>query len=126
LGLAGTILLITTQTILSDHHQEWRTIAFAESNVVAGVCAILATVAVGGLANSMWGWRAAAGLAIVAMVLLFIYFRQIHFGAASTSTIKLRQDKSARLPRRFWIYWTVMLLGSSVEWCFVFLGGHLF
>lgn len=126
MGLAGTLLLVATQALLSDHHGEQRTIAFAESNTVAGLGAILATIVVGSLAGTLLGWRAAAGLAIVVILALLLYFRhdQIRNGlrAEQASTNVL----SARLPSRFWVYWLVLLLGSGVEWCIVFWGATFF
>lgn len=122
MGLTGTLLLVATQAILSDHHGERRTIALAESNVVAGVCAILASLAVGSLARTPWGWRSSAGLAMIAIMLLFLYFRQERLGGGLGSATVRRREESSRLPRRFWVYWVVMLLGSAVEWCVVFWG----
>ncbi len=120
LGFAGTMLLIAIQSILSDRHGERRTIAFAESNVVAGLCAILATVAVGGLAATMLGWRSSLGLALIAIAVLLLTFHSEWLGNETGNPSE--QHRSLRLPRRFWVLWTVTLLGSSVEWCIVFWG----
>lgn len=122
MGLAGTLLLVATQAILSDHHGERRTIAFAESNVVAGICAIVASVAVGSLSRTSWGWRSSAGLAVAAVLLLFAFFRQERLDNRLGSAAVRHREESSRLPRRFWVYWVVMLLGSAVEWCVVFWG----
>ena len=122
LGLAGTLLLVTVQSILADRHGERRTIAFAESNVVAGACSILATLAVGSLARTTWGWRSSAWFAFVALAALGIIFHHERLTEGAGPQEACRTAGTARLPRRFWAYWTVMLLGGSVEWCIVFWG----
>ena len=126
MGLAGTLLLVAVQAILSDHHGERRTIAFAESNVVAGVCAILATVAVGSLARTALGWRSSAGLAIVAVAALAVSFRGVPLENGGGSGIPRNAGLTSQLPGRFWILWAVLLLGSAVEWCVVYWGAAFF
>ena len=126
MGLLGTLLLVATQALLSDHHGEQRTIAFAESNTVAGMGSILATVVVGGLAGTFLGWRAAAGLALVVVLGLFGYFRNDHISASAHTTQVAEKAQSTSLPQRFWVYWVVLLLGSGVEWCIVFWGATFF
>jgi len=131
MGVAGTLLLVAIQALLSDHHGEQRTIAFAESNTVAGLGSILATIVVGSLAGTLLGWRAAAGFAIIVILALLIYFRQdqIHgreFDPGGRAEQGQANVQAARLPRRFWVYWLVLLLGSGVEWCIVFWGATFF
>ncbi|MCX6050424.1 MAG: MFS transporter, partial [Chloroflexi bacterium] len=126
MGLAGTLLLVATQALLSDHHGEQRTIAFAESNTVAGFGSILATIAVGSLAYTIGGWHSAVALAIGAVVVLFICFRQAPFSQGSDEVNPVARTTTLRLPRRFWIFWLVLLLGSAVEWSIVFWGATFF
>ncbi|HVM26538.1 MAG TPA: MFS transporter [Mycobacteriales bacterium] len=69
-GLLGTLVIVTVQAGLSDHHGERRAVAFAESNVVASVGATAAPLVVGLAAGVLGSWRwgvlalAASGLLV--------------------------------------------------------------
>lgn len=69
-GLLGTLVLITVQAALSDHHGEHRAVAFSESNVLASAGAAAAPLAVGAAAAALGSWRwgvlalAAGGLVV--------------------------------------------------------------
>lgn len=56
-GLLGTLVLITVQAALSDHHGEHRAVAFVESNVLASVGSAAAPLAVGLAAATLGSWR---------------------------------------------------------------------
>jgi fucose permease len=72
------------------------------------------------------GWRSSAGLAIAAVAALILCFHQASLGDGSAVHKALQSGTSLRLPRRFWGFWTVMLLGSSAEWCMIFWGATFF
>lgn len=121
MGFFGSLLLITTQAVLSDRHGTASVVAITESNVAASACAILASLAVGFFAATGLGWRSAFIPPLVALIALAGFFRR-------ESLPGTRRDESARrrpssgLPRRFWIYWGVLVLGVSVEWCIAYWG----
>ncbi|MFN8455377.1 MAG: hypothetical protein U0401_12035 [Anaerolineae bacterium] len=120
MGLAGTLLLVATQAI-SDHHGERRTIAFAESNVVAGICAIVASVAVVSLGLYELGWRSSASLAVAAVLLLFAFFRQEQLdnrlGSAQSGTERVHGYCAA-----FGCTGNRSCWRQRGEWCVVFWG----
>ena len=121
MGTFGGLLLITTQAILADKHGEWTAVAITESNVAASACAILASLAVGAFAALGLGWRAALVPPVAALILLALRFRSEPLGRARTREPASGKASSA-LPRRFWVYFGVLFLGISVEWCVAYWG----
>jgi fucose permease len=119
MGTFGGLLLITTQAVLADKYGEWSAVAITESNAAASACAILASLAVGGFAALGLGWRAALILPVVALLVLAARFRNETLGRASTDE---SGKASSPLPARFWVYFGVLFLGVSVEWCVAYWG----
>ena len=72
MGIGGTLLLITIQAALSDHHGERRAIALTEANVAASVAYVVLIGALSLAAATGAGWRAAllASLALPALLWL--------------------------------------------------------
>jgi fucose permease len=121
MGTSGGLLLITTQAVLADRHGGWSAVAITESNVAASACAILASLAVGGFAALGLGWRAALILPIAALVPLAARFRAEPLGQARTHS-SASGKTSFTLPVRFWVYFGILFLGVSVEWCVAYWG----
>ena len=121
MGTFGGLLLITTQSVLADKYGEWSAVAITESNVAASACAILTSLAVGAFAASGLGWRAALVPPIVALVLLAARFRTEPLGEARPQG-SVADEASSTLPARFWVYFAVLFLGISVEWCVAYWG----
>ncbi len=121
MGTCGGLLLITTQAILADKYGEWSAVAITESNVAASACAILASLAVGVFAALGLGWRAALVLPVAALVFLAARFHNVPLGQARTQESASGKASSA-LPMRFWVYFGVLFLGISVEWCVAYWG----
>jgi fucose permease len=121
MGTCGGLLLITTQAILADKYGEWSAVAITESNVAASACAILASLAVGIFAALGLGWRVALILPVAALVFLAGRFLNVPLGQARTPESTSGKASSA-LPMRFWVYFGVLFLGISVEWCVAYWG----
>ena len=121
MGTCGALLLITTQAVLADKYGEWSTVAITESNAAASACAILASLAVGAFAASGLGWRAALFLPVAALVLLAARFRAEPLGQARTQESASDEAPTA-LPGTFWVYFGVLFLGVSAEWCVAYWG----
>jgi fucose permease len=121
MGTFGGLLLITTQAVLADKYGEWSAVAITESNVAASACAILASLAVGVFAALGLGWRVALILPVAALMLLAARFRNEPLGRARTHESASDKPSSA-LPMRFWVYFGVLFLGVSVEWCVAYWG----
>jgi fucose permease len=121
MGTCGGLLLITTQAILADKYGEWSTVAITESNVAASACAILASLSVGVFTALGLGWRVALILPVAALVILAARFLNVPLGQARTQESASGKPSSA-LPMRFWVYFGVLFLGISVEWCVAYWG----
>jgi MFS family permease len=119
MGALGTLFLVTDQASLADLHGERRTVALAESNVVASAAAITAPLAVGAFAASGLGWSFGLLAAIPLFAVLALRFRTVSFPTPVSTTT---HDRAQRLPRAFWLIWTVMFLVASVEWCVAYWG----
>ena len=59
MGIAGGLLLVTIQALLSDHHGERRAVALTEANAVASVAYVVLIGALSLAAVSGAGWRVA-------------------------------------------------------------------
>lgn len=121
MGIAGTIALVSNQSILADLYGSLRTAAIAESNVVASTAAICAPLAVGGFARYGPGWEAATLVSIPALLLLYLKYRACEFPDHRNRGVAERVT-TGRLPRSFWIVFIVLFLAMSVEWCVAFWG----
>ena len=69
LSLAGTTALIRLWALLSDLHQERRTVAMSEGEVCVSLAGILTPLLIGGLATTALTWRAAFAVTAVIVVL---------------------------------------------------------
>lgn len=120
LGLLGSMLQITIQAALSDQYQAQRTVALTEANIAASVGASLVPLLIGSFQQIGWGWRSALYSAVIALSIISIHFRQ-----PIPVSLSLQTEGSTphqKLPRTFWIYWVVIFLGVSVEYCIFFWG----
>ena len=121
MGVLGAQLLITTQAVLADRHGEWNAVALTESNAAASTCAILASLAVGAFAGLGLGWRTALVPPVVALVILAARFYAEPLGEAQRAG-SAPDGASTTLPARFWVYFGVLFLGVSAEWCIGYWG----
>lgn len=122
MGFLGSFALVTNQATLADIHGPMRTVAFAESNVAASTAAILAPLIVGLASSTVLGWQAGLMLGIPACAALLFLFARVPTPSAYPSQARSVGADASRLPRTFWLYWTVLLLAGSVEWCFIYWG----
>lgn len=118
MGMIGSYLLVMIQATLSDHHGSNRSIALTESNVCASLAAMCAPLLISQGEGLSLGWRLAILVGAGAWVVLAVTGRGVPIPAEPP--VSAAQDRDRRLPRLFWIYWLVVLLGVSVEWSVVF------
>jgi MFS family permease len=118
MGTFGALLLVTTQSALSDRYADWSTIALTESNIVASGCGMAASIAVGGLSATALGWRAAVVPPLVALLVLGASFRDRPLGRPRVGG----HGGEGGLSGAFWTYSAVVFLGVAAEWCIGFWG----
>lgn len=119
MGMIGSLILAIVPVALSGQHGELRAVALSEANVIASVFSTGAPLSVGLFVHSVGDWRWALGLIALTPIPMFMIFRS---GFSSTNTSVSGGETSAdrSLPVLFWIYWTGIFLGVSVEFCMVF------
>ncbi|MCA9982221.1 MAG: MFS transporter, partial [Anaerolineales bacterium] len=117
MGLAGTLVMVIVQAILSDHHGSLRATALTEANVGASVSATLPPLAVGALASFGLGWRGGLLLPLLFLVGLVALWGRLPIPAPTA--VADHTQPAPRLPRSFWLIWFVLVLGVSAEWCVV-------
>lgn len=124
MGVAGSYTLVMVQSTLSDHQGNRRAIALTEANVCASIAATLAPALISLSEQAEIGWRIAplAGLAFW-LILMANYRREpMPVPHSDAHTDMNGVQRRARLPRTFWIFWAMIVLGVSVEWCMIFWG----
>lgn len=121
MGLLGSYLLVMIQATLAQHHGDNRAIPLTESNVASASAALFAPVLVSQFEALAVGWRMAMLVGIVLLAGCWLAGRKEHIPEAQTAAPSSEQ-RSGRLPPIFWLYWLIVLLGVSLEWCTIFWG----
>lgn len=121
-GAAGTMLLAVLQAILSDRHGSRRDQALTEANVGAGASAVLAPMILGGLAATVFTWRAAFALPAVGILFLYLRYRRQSLPARPAD----RADgRTGRLPLACWLLVVLTAVSSAIEFCLVYFGPQM-
>lgn len=123
MGLLGTLLLATLQAVLSDHHGPQRAIALAEANIGASVGGAAAALGLGLWQGTGLGWRAAIVLALLIPAVAAWRFHSLPL-AAHRDGSAAQGSRGSPLPRRFWLWWGIILLLGGAEWCLVYWGAE--
>ena len=123
MGLLGTTILSSTSAYLSQKYQEQSAVALTEMNVVASFMAMCAPMLIGFFAPTLLGWRAAVGVALIALVILAaIYLRPSSLQKKILTNSQNKETAARRLPWIYWMYWLILFLGVSLEFSMVFWG----
>ena len=119
MGFLGAYLLVMIPACLADHHGSNRAIALTESNVAASISATVAPlmVGIGEAIGLTWRFGLLVGAGVCLLLAFIFRHTPIPAGGQPSQT-----QASHPLPRRFWAYWLVVVLGASLEWCMVFWG----
>ena len=113
IGALGGLIPGLVPTILADLHGERRDVAYAEAGAMSYAFAVLAPLAV---SMCLWlglGWRAAMLLAVATGVSIVVRFRDIPLPEPNSA----QEARSARLPLLYWIYWCLLTIVISIEFC---------
>lgn len=122
MGFAGTMVQNVTQSVLSDRHGPRRDQALVESNIGAGACAVVAPLALGGLAVTPAGWQAAMALPAVALAGLYLAYRHEALPALPAGPARAG---TPRLPLALWLLAALVAVGIAVEFCVIYFGAEL-
>ena len=113
MGTLGTLLFVMIQATLADAHEGFRPVAFMEANLAAAVSASFLPLLVGGFEEVGLGWRVALFIIVAAWLLMALSLRETPF----PRPLRDEEESEKRLPRIFWLYWTILFLCVSAEWC---------
>ncbi len=117
MGTLGSLVLVMVPTALSRRYGPLRAVAVTEANVVASTCVVVAPLAIGLCEGAGWGWRVGVGVAVVALAALAALLGRAAFPEPEPSAAGVANSP---LPRAFWVYWAVLFLSVSVEFCLTF------
>lgn len=119
MGWIGSLILAIVPSGLSDRHGEMKAVALSEANVIASLLATSAPLMVGWSARYAGNWRLALGVMAALPILMFL-----SLGKSPPSDDTSNRSEAVRtegpLPPLFWIYWSAIVLGVSVEFCMIF------
>jgi MFS family permease len=125
MGVGGLLTLLTVTASLSDHYTTYRGVALAEANVTASLGASLVPLLVGALQQSIIGWRGALYVPVLVLALLLLLFGRAQVPQPPRSD-EATSSAPARLPVLFWVYWGILYLGVSIEWCMIIWSADFF
>jgi fucose permease len=121
MGTIGSLLIVIIPASLADRHGQNRAIAIAEANVVASFCSVLAPVIVGLFVWAELGWRGALVAPALAALIFSLLFRRVALPEPALP-LRRRLQPQPKLPGLYWLYWSILVLVVSVEFCIIFWG----
>lgn len=122
LGSGGAALLATAS--LADEHpqQPQQARALTESNVLAGTGVALTPLIVGGLEQVGVGWQGIAGMFVVMLLVMAVFFGRVAFPKSQTEVAQQANPSastSRKLPPLFWMFGSVIFLVIAIEWLII-------
>jgi fucose permease len=120
MGLCASLIILTVNAVLSDHHGTLRTVALSEANILASLGGALVPLAVGFSQQTLGTWRPALVVPLLLVLALALVFRReelprMPIDASEDGTA----SRTRRLPLAFWVYWLVLFCAIAVEWCLI-------
>lgn len=123
-GGFGTLLVAGSAAILSDNHGPRGVAAITETNAVCAGAGLLGPLAVGAAVAAGVGWRVALALLLVPAAIFAVRHSAtaVPDGAPPPAAAGPRRD---RLPRAYWIAWSVVVAVEGVEFSMTFWAADL-
>ena len=118
MGGLGTLVLVLVPAILADEHGTGSAVALSEGNMLASICALIAPLAVGALALTVFGWRTAYLLSAVLLALIALRLRGLTLPSSPTRSVS--GSPAGRLPAAYWAYWLLLVCCVSLEFSMIF------
>jgi len=117
MGVSGSLVVLTVQAILADHHGTRRATALTEANIGAGLSAALAPVFISIFQRIGLGWRAALTPAFVLFAMMLAAFgRTPVYNTHQPDKGHAVSQARAGLPWMYKAYWCCILLFVALEW----------
>lgn len=119
IGTIGSFLLVIIPSMLSERYGNLRAVALSEANVVASLSGACAPMVVSLFVKLHLGWRGALVAMLLMVAVLWAIFKNATFPEAAIAS-KERSSERQKLPRLYWAWWSVLVLGVAVEFCMIF------
>ncbi len=119
MGLIGSLILVIVPSLLSELHQEQRSVALSGANVIASLVSAAAPLLVGWFAPLPGGWRLSLGLAALTPIALRLGFGKVTLPQSTSDQEEHPTSNKRPLPVLYWIYWVALMLAVSVEFCMI-------
>lgn len=116
-AFGGSFVVVSHGPVLSDHHGPSGPAAISEANAVAAGAGTVAPLVVGACVGLGFGWRPAMLLLIPVILVTAVAGRRVRPSRPVPAVDGSRASPGGRLPRRFWVSWTVVTAGIAVEFC---------
>jgi MFS family permease len=117
----GTMVVGGVVTSLTAYCGPASSAAIAEANAAACGMGVLAPLVVGLAVGAGYGWRPGMAVAVGLIGLLALFSRVRVPAGDPVSTV----DRPGRLPRPYWVAWTLMTFTGSVEVCLSLWAGDV-
>jgi MFS family permease len=124
-GFFGSLVVTGSTVVLAAHHRAAAPAAISEANAVAAGVGLVAPLLVGAGVSLGLGWRPGVLLAAVAAVVIWVRSVQdarhrVGTTTPPAATVEAAADAAGRLPGRYWLAWTVLVLCIGVEFSLTF------
>jgi len=114
-SFGGSFVVVLCAPVLLDWHGESGPSAVAEANALTAGVGTLAPLAIGAAVGLGLGWRPAVLLLLPIIAALAIAGRDVRAPRPAAH----ETERQGRLPRHYWIRWTVVTAGIAIEFCLV-------
>lgn len=116
IAVCGIALVCAVVSALSQVHGPAGPAAISEANAVACAAGLVAPLVIGATVRAGFGWR--PGLAVLVLLIVAVAVVAVVKGVrmpADAPQLDVGLDAAARLPRAYWLAWTMMTVTGSIE-----------
>jgi len=121
MGTIGSFIVATYPAILADEMGKHSTVGVSEANTLSSVISTLAPIAVGFFGAMATTWRPAVYIVTFLTLVIGAWILiSPHFSWKTEKSETIQQSKFDKLPGRFWLFWTVLVISVSIEFCLIY------
>ena len=121
MGVVGAFIVATNPAILADEMGNHSPIGVSEANTLSSLISILAPIAVGFFAARSLTWRPAIYIVTTLAFLIGVWILvSPQFPWKTTKSQASEATKSQKLPAKVWLFWTVLVVSVSIEFCLIY------
>ena len=121
MGVVGAFIVATNPAILADEMGNHSPIGVSEANTLSSLISILAPIAVGFFAARSLTWRPAIYIVTTLAFLIGVWILvSPQFPWKTTKSQASEATKSQKLPSKVWLFWTVLVVSVSIEFCLIY------